>query len=443
MGRDFRTQAAAHLLAWRNSVEPRRMKMSKSALSTLAGLVFLVLSVGVHSAHAAAGALDTTFGSKGTTVVSVANTDSILNSMLALSNDNILVFAGGAALVEFSSSGALDISFGSKGVATLSTPITGSLAVQPNGQIVVGGIITPSGGGADLGVERLNSNGTIDTSFGSGGVAVVSLENRAPNVGNSVLIYPASAADSGDILVCTTLINVGRGQPYQTALARFTPSGALDTTFGTQGLSIQTGVYGCTALALLSTGDILVVNTSAVAQFTSGGSAESTVTGGTIVATSQSSTTFEASIFDPSGDFLLGGELFVGEESRGHNSSGQVQRFSQTGTQVADATFHFVGTGGSGIEALVQAVAAQGNFVVAAGEQITFAQSGDTTVNGLARLEVQANGSLALDPTFGNGGTVANNLPPSLGVVFQSTGKIVTAGFASNGNLTLARYLAE
>jgi len=274
-------------------------------------------------------------------------------------------------------------------------------------------------------------------------VAVVSLGTRAPNVGNAVLVYPASAADSGDILVCTTLISVGRRQPYQTALARFTPSGELDTTFGTNGFTIQTGVFGCTAIALLSTGDILVVNTNEVAQFTSSGSAESTVTGGTVVATSQSSTTFEASIIDPTGDFLLGGELFVGEESRGHNSSAQVQRFSQTGTQVGNVTFHYQGTGGSGIQALVQAVAVQGNFVAAAGDQITFARSGNTTINGLARLEVQANGSLALDPTFGDGGIVVNNLPGGNGVVFQSTGNIVTAGFASTGNLTLARYLGH
>jgi len=416
--------------------------MRRSAFAILAGLL-LGLSSGAQQAQAAAGSLDTTFGSNGTTATSIANTDSILNSMLALSNDNILLFAGGVALVEFTSNGALDTSFGSKGVTTLSTPITGSLAIQPNGQIVIGGIVTPSGGGADLAVERLNSNGTMDSSFGSGGMAVVSLGTRSPNVGNAVLVYPSNVADSGDILVCTTLIAAGRHLPYQTALARFTPSGELDTTFGSNGFTIQTGVFGCTAMALLSTGDILVVNTNEVAQFTSSGSAESTVSGGTVVAASQSSTTFEASVFDASGDFLLGGELFVGEESRGHNSSAQVQRFSQTGSQVGNVTFHYQGTGGSGIQALVQAVAVQGNFVVAAGDQEMFAQSGTTTLNGLARLEVQSNGSLVLDTTFGSGGIVVNNLPASNGVAFQSTGKIVTAGFASNGNLTLARYLGK
>jgi len=192
--------------------------MRRSA-SILAGMLFLTLAFGVQSANAGtAGILDTTFGTQGVTVTSVANTDGILNSMLvvpsgAANMDNILVFAGGVTLVQYTSNGALDTAFGKQGIVTLSTPITGSLALS-NGQIVIGGIVTPSSGGAELGVERFNSNGIPDPTFGSDGVAVVSLGTRAPNVGNAVLVYP-----SGDILVCTTLINVGRGQPYQTALA--------------------------------------------------------------------------------------------------------------------------------------------------------------------------------------------------------------------------------
>jgi len=283
-------------------------------------------------------------------------------------------------------------------------------------------------------VERLNANGTLDTSFGNNGLAVVSLGIRSPGSGSAVLVET-----NGDVVVGTQLFPTGRRAPTQTALARFTSTGALDPSFGSQGLSIQTGPSGCTALAELSTGELLVVAAEPVAQYTATGSAEPTVTGGTIVATSQSSSAFIASLIQTNGDFLLGGELFVGEESRGHNSSAQVLEFSETGTQILNATFHYVGTGGSGIEALVQAVAVQINgYIVAVGGQTTFARSGDTTVNGLARLTPSG----ALDPTFGNGGTVVNNLPSSSGVVIQSTGKIVTAGFGSNG-LTLARYLGQ
>ncbi|HYW42335.1 MAG TPA: hypothetical protein VE959_05735 [Bryobacteraceae bacterium] len=372
----------------------------------------------------------------GVSVTNIAGTDGIVNSILLQSDGKILVYVGGNAVLRFDDRGKLDPAFGGNGIEVLPTPVGGSLALQPNGQLVIGGVVTPGTGGAELGVARLNSDGIPDASFGSGGLSVVSLGNRAPNVGSAVLLQP-----NGGILVCSTLISVGRGQPYQTALARFTPTGALDTNFGSQGLSIQTGVNGCTALALLSNGDYLVVNSQAIAEFTANGIAKSTVTGGTVVATSQSSAAFVASTFDPLGGYLLGSELFVGEESRGHNSSAEVLRFSQTGTEVFSSTFHFSGTGGSGIEALVRGVAVQANGeIVAVGDQITFTQSGAVTVNGLARLSPTG----SLDTTFGSGGTVVNNLPPSSGVVIQPDGNIVTVGFASNNTgLTLSRYLGQ
>jgi hypothetical protein len=118
------------------------------------GLLFLRLSFGVQYAQAAAGSLDTTFGTNGVTMTSVANTDSIVNSILLLSGDKILVFAGGATLVQYTSGGALDTTLGNDGVVFLSTPIGGSLAVQSNGQIVIGGVITPSTGGAEFGLNR-------------------------------------------------------------------------------------------------------------------------------------------------------------------------------------------------------------------------------------------------------------------------------------------------
>jgi uncharacterized delta-60 repeat protein len=402
------------------------------------------LFFGAQSAHAAAGSVDATFGNNGITTTNVPNTNGIVNSILLQSDGKILVFVGDSTVLRYTSSGLLDADFGADGIQALATSVDGSLGLQPNGQIVIGGVVTPSTGGAELGVERLNPSGSGDSSFGSNGLAVVSLGTRSPNVGNAALIYPTNDPNGGDILVCTTLISAGRRLPYQTALARFTPSGSLDTTFGNQGLSIQTGVNGCTAMALLATGDILVVNSEAVAQFTSSGGVRSAVTGGTIVATSQSSSTLEASTFDASGDYLLGGEMFVGEESRGHNSSAQVQRFTQTGTEADDATFHYSGAGGSGIEALVQGLAAQANGnIVAVGSQITFAQSGMTSVNGVARLQMQ-NGSLVLDPTFGNGGTIVNNLPASSAVVIQPDGNIVTVALGgNNSDLTLVRYLGQ
>ena len=104
-------------------------------------------------------------------------------------------------------------------------------------------------------------------------------------------------------------------------------------------------------------------------------------------------------------------------------------------------TFHYVGTGGSGIEALVHGVAVGANGdIVVVGDQVTFAQSGNTIVNGIARLTPAGN----LDPTFGNGGIVVNNIPATSAVAIQPDGNIVTVGFGGNNNgLTLARYLGN
>jgi hypothetical protein len=76
---------------------------------------------------------------------------------------------------------------------------------------------------------------------------------------------------------------------------------------------------------------------------------------------------------------------------------------------------------------------------------VTFAQTGTTTVNGLAR----STPSGGLDPTLGNGGTVVNSVPASTqelsGFVIQPTDdKIVTVGIAKNTTeLTISRYLNE
>ena len=92
-----------------------------------------------------------------------------------------------------------------------------------------------------------------------------------------------------------------------------------------------------------------------------------------------------------------------------------------------DPSFHYVGSGGGGIEAIPNGIAVAPNWdIVVVGDQMTFAQSGTTTVNDLALLT----SSGELDSTFGNGGTMTNSLPAGTaglqGVVIQADDKIVT-----------------
>ncbi|HEY6345930.1 MAG TPA: delta-60 repeat domain-containing protein [Bryobacteraceae bacterium] len=250
---------------------------------------------------------------------------------------------------------------------------------------------------------------------------------------------------TGAVLIGAQLDPTGRRQPVQTAVARFRLGGVPDTTFGSGGLSI-TNATGCTALALLSNGNILVVDGQTVAELTSAGTLESTVTGGVVMASSGSNLNGAPHIFQPNGDYLVAGELFVGEESRGHESSTQVLRFSDTGvadTTFADPSFEFSGPETPDIEAIPNAMAVQSSgAIVVAGQQTKFG-TGGSTVNGLARLTSTGN----LDTTFGNGGTVTNNVGGSQGIlavaVQPADQKIVTLGIANNGELVIARYLGQ
>jgi len=411
----------------------------------LAALLTAAATLGSQSAYGQAGTLDPTFGENGIAINSFGtNPVEGLDSLQSQSDGKILalVVSGANEVVRFTTAGALDTTFGTDGVAPLIDGAGVSMMLQSNGQIVLAGVVSNSSG-SFLAVQRLNVNGTQDTSFGKGGLALASLGGRALGVGEVVLVQP-----NGAILVGAQLEPTGRRQPFQTMLARFTSTGALDASFGSGGISVATGSSGCTALALLASGDYLVASAQAVAEFSPAGNVLSAITPSTLVASNGSSEPQSSgSIFQPNGDYLVGTELFVGEESRGHNCSVQVLRFTETGaadTTFPNPSFHYIGAGGPNIEALPQAIAVAPNGdLVVAGDQIMFASSGDTILNGLARLTPSGE----LDTTFDNGGTVANSDPSAVSgfnaVVVQPDGNIVVGGVTTSNELFLSRYLGN
>jgi uncharacterized delta-60 repeat protein len=89
----------------------------------------------------------------------------------------IVVTAEGE-VVRYDSNGTLDKTFGpnntgSESVANLGLP---AVAIQPDDRIVLAGTVTAANGNLRIGVDRLNpEDGTFDTSFGTGGVVVTPL----------------------------------------------------------------------------------------------------------------------------------------------------------------------------------------------------------------------------------------------------------------------------
>jgi uncharacterized delta-60 repeat protein len=119
------------------------------------------------------------------------------------------------------------------------------LAIQPDGKILVAG---PAGG--DFGVARVMTTGIYDPTFGSNGQ--VSFDFGGADVANAIALQP-----DGKVLVAGT-----DGDGF--AVARLTPSGALDPSFGVGGKATVnfTGVDEARGMALQPDGAIVLVGST-------------------------------------------------------------------------------------------------------------------------------------------------------------------------------------
>ena len=175
------------------------------------------------------GAPDMTFGSNG-----IANAGSGSACAMAIQPDGrILVANGGFDVTRFEADGSLDASFGSGGHAsTIVRGLAYGMALQADGRIVVAGYAEPvQGGGAFIALVRYDSLGSLDLSFGSGGVVLSDLQGQA----RAVTVQP-----DGRILTA--------GGSFQ--VVRFNADGTLDTGFGSGGqITLPFGDYGWDSLA--------------------------------------------------------------------------------------------------------------------------------------------------------------------------------------------------
>ncbi len=149
-------------------------------------------------------------------------------------------------VIQVTPSGLLDSAFGNKGVATLpgfapnQDPLytLSAMTLTPSGQLIVAGnsVSSTNSNDLELYVARLNSNGSIDTTFGTSGFAMafVSIDDVTEDHVAAVTLQP-----SGRILVAgyasggktvagqSPTLNLVDG-----LVVGFTSTGVLDTTFG-------------------------------------------------------------------------------------------------------------------------------------------------------------------------------------------------------------------
>lgn len=203
------------------------------------------------------GSLDPSFGLGGRVVTDLGSSD--LLTALAVQPDGRIVAAGHSvvsalvrdfALVRYNPDGSLDPSFGSGGRVLTHGAFPNALALQPDGKIVVAGVVgPPSGGGVAL--IRYNPDGSLDPSFGSGGRV---LTDFAKFDGARSLVLQADGK-----LVAAGFSSPRSVGPPQFALQRYNVDGSPDLTFGTAGEAFSSfrGFVSGAALALQADGKLV------------------------------------------------------------------------------------------------------------------------------------------------------------------------------------------
>jgi uncharacterized delta-60 repeat protein len=183
------------------------------------------------------GSLDTGFGSGGKVTTPMGNGYNIAYA-IGIQSDGRIVVAGSScndsnydfALVRYNTDGSLDTGFGTGGIVT--TPVGNNddkalaLGIQSDGKIMAAGY-SFNGSNNDFALARYNSDGSLDTGFGTGGIITT------PIGSGHDIAYALGFQSGGRIVVAGSSYNGGN---YNFALVRYNTDGSLDTGFGTGGI---------------------------------------------------------------------------------------------------------------------------------------------------------------------------------------------------------------
>ena len=392
-----------------------------------------------------AGALDTSFAG-GTGVATTAITPGLFDFALAAAvQTDTKILVGGSSglagsgvigLVRYNAVGSLDTGFGTGGIVRTTVPSVSAasasaIAVQPDGKIVVAALtFTASTNATGIALIRYNTSGALDTTFGPAATGIV-----------TAAIGPGLATDTVALaLQGTNIIVAGASTDGNLVLYRYDTTGNLDTTFGgTNSGTTVTALPGAVspAIAFQSNGQIIVVSGTngdqAVLRYSANGALDTTFGTNGIVTTNAGGTDFANAVAVQSDDkIVVTGHANVS----GDTSDISLVRYNADGT--LDKTAFGSGTGivttdiGGRFDNAFS-VALQSPAAATTGILV----SGNTGSGGFSQaLVLRYNTDGTPDTTFGppNGFVVPplfgpSNIASGNAVVLQSTLGIIVAGY--------------
>jgi uncharacterized delta-60 repeat protein len=427
-------------------------------LAAVIGVAALCVAC-VGGAFGAAGDFDITFGTDGTVATDFGLGDDDLGFAVAVDSIGRIVVAGSSevgvfddfGVVRYTADGGLDTSFGTGGKVTTGfgrgNDIGYGVVIDSAGRIIVAGMAY-NGIDNDFAVVRYTRTGTLDSAFGIGGKVTTDFAG-GDDIGWGV------AVDSADRIVVAGHATTGNEELF--AVVRYTPAGVLDTSFGTGGIvttdvnadGIGTSPDVAKAVAIDLQGRVVVAGYSdndynddvAVVRYTPVGALDTTFGGGDGIVTTNIKDNFSAGgndygqavAIDSQGRIVVSGRTESLSSSGGGSWDFAVVRYTADGLR--DSTFG----GGDGTVAT--------DFGLKSldwGHGVAIDSQDKIVVAGSSAQESQYHVAVAryttagvLDGTFGTGGLV----PPGsgcigtnrgYGVAVDSKERIVVAGTAFN-----------
>lgn len=253
------------------------------------------------------GDLDTTFGSGGKVLTAIGPGSSV-GRAIALDHDRIIVGGYSArkaldtpggrvaasatdtfTVVRYDSNGNLDGSFGDGGIVTFSSipevsRVHGEMLVNEDGQLIAGGVLEADEVKYDVLTVRFNDDGTLDSSFGSGGMVTTRIGPKDD--------VPLSSALQEDGKILQAGYSTTAVQNFM--VVRHNADGSPDTSFGVNGAVVTPFADGALSavrgVALQEDGKIVALGRAggtklefAVARYTSAGELDTTFAGGTVL----------------------------------------------------------------------------------------------------------------------------------------------------------------
>lgn len=307
--------------------------------------------------------------------------------------------------------GSLDASFNSSGTGFNGS--VHSISIQSDGKIIVGGSFTTFNGTTRNYIARLNSDGSLDTSFNPTGT------------GFDNIVYSTSIQSDGKIIVggLFTSFN-GTTRNY---IARLNDNGSLNTSFN-PGTGFDLPV---TSTSIQSDGKIIVggqltlfngTTTNKIARLNANGSLDTS--------------------FNPAGTGFIGslvwstpiqndGKMIVGGSFTSYNGTtrNRIARLNTDGS--LDASFN----PGTGFNNTVYSTTIQSDGKIIVGGSFTMFNGGITR-NRIARLNTDG----SLDASFSSATGFDNTV---YSTAIQSDGKIIAGGNFTSFNGIARNYIAR